>query len=58
MDTNVKKTTEVIDHYHKTLREEIEWLMKLNGHNFEETEFILESALDFALNDIRNKIYK
>lgn len=48
----------VLEHYRKMLKEEIRWLMELNGHNFEETEFILESALDLALNDTRNEIYK
>ena len=58
MDTNEKRTIAVIDHYRKMLKEEVAWLMELNGHNFEESQFILESALDFALNDIRNEIYK
>ena len=49
---------EIIEHYRKMLKEETAWLMELNGHNFEEAQFILESALDFALNDTRSEIYK
>jgi hypothetical protein len=49
---------EIIEHYRKMLKEETAWLMALNGHNFEEAQLILESALDFALNDTRNEIYK
>lgn len=58
MDIDEKRTIAVIDHYRKMFKEETAWLMELNGHNFEESQFILESALDFALNDIRNEIYK
>ena len=49
---------EIIEHYRKMLKEETAWLMGLNGHNFEEAQFVLESALDLALNDTRNEIYK
>ena len=37
---------------------EIDQLTEQNGHDFEEAQFILESALDFAINDTRNEIYK
>lgn len=53
-----KKELMVIEHYRKVFKEEIEWNMELNGHNFEETQFVLENALDLALNDERNEIYK
>ena len=58
MDVNEKRMVPIIEHYRKMLKEETAWLMELNGHNFEETQFILENALDFALNDTRNEIYK
>lgn len=58
MDVNEKRMATIIEHYRKMLKEETDWLMELNGHNFEEAQFILESALDFALNDTRNEIYK
>ena len=58
MSVNDKRMVTVIEHYRKTFKEEATWLMYLNGHNFEEAQTILESALDFALNDIRNEIYK
>lgn len=58
MDINEKRTVTIIEHYRKMLKEETAWLMELNGHNFEEAQFILESALDFALNDTRSEIYK
>lgn len=51
-------TNEIIEHYRKMLKEETARIMELNGHNFEEAQLILESALDFALNDTRNEIYK
>ncbi len=58
MDVNEKRTVTIIEHYRKMFKEETAWLMELNGHNFEEAQFILESALDFAINDTRDEIYK
>lgn len=53
-----EKELMAIEHYRKVFKEEIEWNMELNGHNFEEAQFVLENALDLALNDERNEIYK
>ena len=47
-----------LDEYCKKFLKEIEQLMEQNGHNFEETQFILDNALDLALTDARNEIYK
>ena len=47
-----------IEEYHKKFKAEIDQLMEKNGHDLEEAQFILESALDFAINDTRNEIYK
>ena len=58
MNVREQRTETVIEHYRKMLKEETAWIMELNGHNFEDAQFILENALDFALNDIRNDIYK
>jgi hypothetical protein len=52
------KSNEIIESYREKFKAEIDLLLKLNGNNFEETEFILENALDLALNDKRNEIYK
>ena len=48
------KSNEIIEAYREKFRAEIDLLLKLNGNNFEETEFILENALDLALHDWRN----
>lgn len=58
MDSFGRGAVKAIEHYRKQLKEEIDWLMELNGHNFEEAQFILESALDFATSDKYNEIYK
>jgi hypothetical protein len=52
------KLNEIIESYREKFKAEIDLLLKLNGNNFEESEFILENALDLALNDKRNEIYK
>lgn len=52
------KANEIIESYREKFKAEIDLLLKLNGNNFEETEFILENALDLALNDKGNEIYK
>ena len=56
MTTNDRVTA--IEEYHKKFKAEIDQLMEKNGHSLEEAQFILESALDLALNDTRNEIYK
>lgn len=48
----------LIEHYRKVFREEIEWNMELNGHDFDGAQLVMENALDLALNDKRNEIYK
>lgn len=48
------KSNEIIESYREKFKAEIDLLLKLNGNNFEETEFILENALDLALHDWRN----
>ena len=48
----------VIDRCRQELTELINEIMEANGNNFEQTQFILESALDFALSDKRNEVYK
>lgn len=57
MTTNNKELM-LIEHYHKVFREEIEWNMELNGHDFDGTQLVMENALDLALNNKRNEIYK
>ena len=48
----------IIEHYRKIFKEEIKWNMELNGNDFERVQLTMEKALDLALNDERNKIYK
>lgn len=48
----------VMERLRAIFKAEIELLMDLNGNDFEDAEFILENALDLALNDKRNDIYK
>lgn len=48
----------LIEAYREYFKKEIKWIMNHNGHNFEDAQMTLEDALDFALNDMRNEIYK
>ncbi len=50
--------TEILEKYRKMFNEEFKRLMELIGHNFSETQFVLESALDLAINDQMSDFYK
>lgn len=50
-------STKLIEKYRKEFKKAVEDVMSETG-NFEATDFILESALDLALNDKSNEIYK
>jgi hypothetical protein len=50
--------TELIEKYREKLKVEIDLLLELTGHNFEQTQFVFESALDLAFNDKMNEFYK
>ena len=51
-------TVHVVEKFREIIKAEIDLLMTLNGNDFEDAEFILENALDLALNDKKNEIYK
>lgn len=50
--------TEILEKYRKMFNEEFKRLMEFTGHNFSETQFVLESALDLAVNDQMSEFYK
>ncbi len=52
------ETNQMIEEYRKRFKNELDIIMKKNGHDFESAYIILESALDFAESDLRNEIYK
>ena len=49
---------ELIAKYREKFKAEIDMLLELTGHNLEDTHFILDSALDLAINDKMNEFYK
>lgn len=49
---------ELIENYRKEFSEAFNAVMEKTGNNCEMTTFILESALDLAINDKLNEIYK
>ena len=58
MKMTINERVEFIAEYRKRLAKDIDRLMEVSGHDFEETQFILESALDMAITDKRNEIYE
>lgn len=48
----------LIEEYRKKFKEAIEDVMPKVGNDLESTDFILDSALDLALTDKRNEVYK
>ena len=48
----------MIEEYRGIFTENIKNLMEQNGNNLEDARFVLESALDFAISDLMNTIYK
>lgn len=46
------------EEYRRIFAQIINEVMEKTGNNFEDTEFTLTSALDLALNDKCNEIYK
>ena len=52
------KENTIIERLREIFKADINLVMEINGHNYENAEFVMESALDLALNDIRNEFYK
>lgn len=48
----------LIEKYRKEFSKVVEDVMHETGNNLESTDFILESALDLAIHDKSNEIYK
>lgn len=48
----------IIEEYRDKFLQIINEVLEKNGNNFEDMEFILDSALDLALNDKRGEFYR
>ena len=55
---NYDDSYEIIEEYRGILADNFKSIMERNGNNFEDAQFVLESALDLATGDLRNTIYK
>ena len=55
---NYKSSNEMIEEYRGIFAENIKNVMEQNGNDLEDAQLVLESALDFAISDLMNTIYK
>lgn len=55
---NYKSSNEMIEEYRGIFAENIKNVMEQNGNDLEDARLVLESALDFAISDLMNTIYK